>query len=141
MATNDDLRDELAGLAVTLRDLETTLSTLAQGLARHPPGDLAPVLDELARLRQLLVIAPRRPSRWAWTVQVAILGLGLWAGSVAWEAWRGSRQPPGDSVALLRAVDQVLVTNYKQISPSTQEQLHAVYTKAGLQSPGQRQKR
>ena len=80
---------------MTLRDLETTLSTLAQGLARHPPGDLAPVLDELARLRQLLVSAPRRPSHWPWTVQVAILGLGLWASSIAWEAWRGSPPTPG----------------------------------------------
>ena len=140
MATPDDLRDELAALTVTLRDVETTLSTLAQGLVRHPPGDLVPVLDELARLRQLLVSAPRRPSRWPWAMQVAALGLGLWAGSVAWEAWRGSRQPPGDSMTLFREVDQVLVANYKQIGPLTQEQLHAVYTKAGLQSPGERQR-
>jgi hypothetical protein len=138
MTEMQDLQNELASIAITLGDLETTLSTLAHDLGQHPPGDLMPVLAELASLKLLLPTAPHRTPGWPWPVKAAALGLTLWAGSLAWVSWR---QPAGDSLALLRDVDQVLVINYKQLSQSMQEKLQAVYSKAGVASPGHRQQK
>jgi hypothetical protein len=142
MSELESIREELAAVTVALADLETTLSTLAQGLARHPPGDMEPVRAEIEQLRKAFVGMPVRGAgvgRW-WVRGIAI-GVGLWLGALVWGTIRAEEPKEARVQQLFQQVDQVLVTQYGELGKPVQQRLRAVYKQAGVASPDERQKR
>jgi hypothetical protein len=135
------IREELAALTVSLGDLETTLGTLAQGLARHPPGDLEPLRAEIEGLRRQVAGTGTSRTPWQRWGRAVMVGLGVWVGTVAWGTVRGSETRQEGVVQLFRQVDQVLVAQYQGIPQGLRDKLREVYNKAGVASPGERQKR
>lgn len=84
------IRAELAEMTVSLQALSTTLDTLARGLARHPPGDLSPILNEVRLLREQM---PRH-QRWPLAAKVVVVALALWTMQDFLGNWLGFSQAP-----------------------------------------------
>ena len=141
----NDLRNELAVITAALSDLESALTTLTEALASHPPVDMSGLTQEVARLRSAMASPPpsRRDWSWMWSwswprTPVALLAGGLCVALVTWQTWWPT---PGREREVLRAIDQVLVVNYVQIPQGMREAINAAYTRAGVESPRERQKK
>lgn len=133
--------EELAVISVALSDLETTLGTLAQGLARHPPGDLEPVRVEIEVLRKQIARGDNKPQQGHWLYRGLMVGLGLWLGTIVFGTAKGTETATEGVTRLFQQVDRVLVLQYNELPHAVRAQLQKVYANAGVASPGERQKK
>ena len=124
-----------------LARLTSTLESLSQGQAHQRTRDtyIQDLLATLVREQDTLVQSITRLTRRSRQLVLAVLGLGvLTLGLGGWQVWH----PPEIAYArAIGAVDAALVQQWNAMPKATQDTLSATYSRLGLPSPGERQRK
>jgi len=114
-------------LGLLLADCRDTI-TEAVGVMHSQGSDILQRLDQVQRPQQPFALAWKP---WIWGGLLGAMLVGL--------VWAGVPPRPSRYESLLSAVDAVLVQHYTTLPKGVQEELHTIYGRLGIQSPGTRQ--